>query len=132
MYINTKNDGNIVVSELITFFEASELPDILNGTVTPALKAQYFFTNMGCDDNNVVDMEVLTDFFIPISMATESDKDFRQGLLSEYNLADADLNHFISTNYPNNSFTEAPTRNVSTSSGIFFYHHLEPLFLFPC
>jgi Ca2+-binding EF-hand superfamily protein len=102
LYIDSKNDGVIDEQEVIFFYENSELPEIVNGTVPVAVKVQTFFKAiMGQSNKKSVKFDQLVDFYLTRSLRIESDLVFKQGILTEWNFTVEEVDGYVKQKYPN-------------------------------
>lgn len=121
IYIDINNDGYIDENELVSFYQNSDLPDVLDGTHSPKSKANSFFVAVGCIDKSNQDRQVrveqFIDFYITQSLATDSDREFKSQILIEYNLSNKQMDEYIAYRYPNIKFKfESATSNTAIST----------------
>jgi hypothetical protein len=121
IYIDIKNDGYIDEDELVSFYQNSDLPDVVDGTHSPKSKANSFFIAVGCmnkaDQERQVRVEQFIDFYITQSLATDSDREFKSQILIEYNLSNKQMDEYIAYRYPNIKFKfESATSNTAIST----------------
>jgi len=100
LYVDTKNDGILDQQEVLYFYANSELPDIVNGSTTPAARAFIFFKALGQQDKRMVKLDMLVDFYLTKSLQEESDLKFKKDVLVEWNLTEAEVDAFIQQKYP--------------------------------
>ena len=91
LYVDTKNDGYLDQQEVLYFYQNSELPDIANGSTTPAVRTYIFFKALGQQERKVVKLDMLVDFYLTKSLQVDSDEKFKKDVLAEWNLTDEEV-----------------------------------------
>ena len=91
LYVDTKNDGYLDQQEVLYFYQNSELPDIVDGSTTPAVRSFIFFKALGQTDRRVVKLDMLVDFYLTKSLQVDTDEKFKKDVLAEWNLTEAEV-----------------------------------------